>query len=478
MLRALVYIAVLAVVIWGAASLAGHPGWVALEWGGFRIDTSFAVLLLAVALIAVLAALLYRGWLFLRRAPGRLKWAWQAKRRQKGYQALTRGMVAIAAGDADEARRQAKRADSLLNEPPLTMLVAAQAAQMHGDEKAAAKFFTAMTKKPETEFLGLRGLMTQAIKRGDTLDALTLARRAYRLQPKSAWVSSRLFDLQAREGLWLDALVTADELRKNGLMDDASARRNKAVLSHQLGLEAKRLGNPDDALARLKDARKLAPDFVPAAVALAEMWTAAGKEKKAARALEDAWTAAPHPALVEPYWNARQAASALERAQATKKLADRRPDHPESLIALARASLDARLWGEARRHLETALAQVPKGQPVPARVCRMTAELEEEEGGDHARAREWLLRASLAGPDPMWVCGHCGNAVVRWSALCGKCGDFDAFQWRSPPSVLALADGTAAAADEVADYALESAPDKSPRAALPAAGAAQDAKAG
>jgi HemY protein len=445
MLRALFYFAVLAVVVWGAVLLAERPGSVALEWDGWRVDTSFAVLLFAVAAVAAAVALLYRLWLFLRRAPGRLKWAWQTKRRQRGYQALTRGMVAIAAGDADEARRQARRADALLNEPPLTMLVSAQAAQMHGDEKAAAKFFTAMTEKPETEFLGLRGLMTQAMKRGDNADALRLARRAYRVQPKSAWIAGRLFDLEARAGQWLDARVTCDDLVRHDLIDAAQARRRKAVLNYQLGMEVKRRGALDDAVDRLKDARKLAPDFVPAVVHLADMWSADGRYRKAAGIIEDAWSAAPHPDLVEPYWRACRATDALARAQATKKLTGRNPSHAESHVALARASLAAQLWGEARRHLDDAVAGKPAGAHVPARLCRMMAELADRESGDAATARQWLMRAGLAGPDPMWVCGHCGNAVVQWSALCGKCGEFDAFVWRQPPSVVALADGTSGA---------------------------------
>ena len=442
MRRAVLYFAIVGLAVWGAVLLADHPGAVTLQWSGWRVDTSFAVLLVIVAVIAALTALLYRLWLFFRRAPARLKWAWQAKRRQKGYRALTRGMVAVAAGDAEEARRQARRADVLLDEPPLTMLVSAQAAQMNGDDKAAEKFFTAMTGRPETEFLGVRGLMTQAMKRGDTSDALGLARRAYRMQPKSAWVAARMFDLQARKGLWLDARVTCDDLARHRLIDDAEARRRKAVLNYQLGVEAERASAQgdaqEDAIEYLREARKQAPDFTPAVVALARLWSARGKHRKAAAIIEDAWAADPHPDLVEPYLTARQAASAIDRVRATQRLAKRHPDHIESLIALARASLEARLWGEARRYLESAAATRP-----PARVCRMMAELEESETGDGMRAREWLMRASLAGADPAWVCDDCGNTVAAWSALCGKCGAFDGFVWRVPPSVIALPAGEA-----------------------------------
>ena len=59
-----------------------------------------------------------------------------------------------------------------------------------------------MLKHPETEFLGLRGLLAQAIKDDDTATALRLARRAHLRRPNTPWVLTTLFDLQTQAGLW------------------------------------------------------------------------------------------------------------------------------------------------------------------------------------------------------------------------------------------------------------------------------------
>ncbi len=435
MIRALIFIVVVGGLTWGILTLTDYPGAVSLEWAGWRIDTSFAVLLGAVALISFMAALTYRFWLFLRRSPGQMKSSWISKRRKRGYQALTRGMVAVAAGDAEEAQRQAKRADSLLDEPPLTMLVSAQAAQMRGDEAAAGTFFAAMMKRPETEFLGLKGLFNQAIKRGDETKALSLARRAHRLEPKNTWVADSMFDLQIRTSQWLDARVTCDDLQRRKLIDRATAKRRKGVLNYQLGRMAREQGDLSTAEGHLTEAIKLAPDFIPAVVDLSARWVDGGKSSKAVKMIEGSWAAGPHPALLEPYWFACGATEALDRVQATKKLTNSSSDHPESLIALARASLEARLWGEARQYLEMTLAEASL---PPGRVCRMMAHLEESENADQGRAREWLMRASQAGADPVWVCDHCGNGVGEWSVTCGKCGEFDSYHWLPPPSVAGL----------------------------------------
>src|SRR3990170_6887831 len=230
MLRALVYFAQLALVVAAAVWLADRPGWVALDWLGYRLEAPVGLLLAAVLLVAAATALGYRAWRFVRRSPRRIARARADSRRRRGYRALTQGMVAVAAGDADEARRQAGRAKVLLNEPPLTLLLAAQTAQLNGDEAAARKYFAAMLERPETSFLGLRGLLTQALRGGDDAEALRLADRAHRERPKAAWAATTLLDLQLRAGDWAGAEGTLRRAAKLKAIAPATAQRRRAVL--------------------------------------------------------------------------------------------------------------------------------------------------------------------------------------------------------------------------------------------------------
>ena len=438
MARALWFLFVLGLLVIAAVWLADNPGSVTLHWQDYRLDTSVALLLVAVALIAAAAAAAYRLWRFIRRAPASLSRAGRERRRRRGYLALTQGLVAVAAGDAEEARHQVKRADGLLDDPPLTLLLSAQAAQLAGDEGTGGKYFAAMLDRPETEFLGLRGLLIQAIKRGDRNEALGLARRAYGLKPKSAWVASNLFALQTGAGLWADAETTLARSVRNTLVEATEGRRRRAVLAYQRSLEAGDRERGAEALKRARAAHGLDPGFIPAAVRLARLLIGAGRARKAAAVIEDTWSRAPHADLLDAYWAARGAADGLEKVHAAERLAKFNPDHVESHLAMAAAALEAPLWGEARKHLEAA-----GGTDPSARVCRLMAALEESEHENMARAHEWLMRASVAERDPAWVCEHCGNAVAQWSALCGKCDGFDSFAWRMPPRVAVLAAGDA-----------------------------------
>jgi len=433
MIRTIRYVVLIALLAAAAVWLADQPGAVSLQWRGYQIDTSFGVMAIGVGAVAVVAAILYRAWLFIRRAPGTVATSWRGHRRGRGYQALTKGMVAVAAGDADEARRQARKADGLLSEPPLTMLLSAQAAQLSGDDRAAERFFRAMTENRETEFLGLRGLLNQAMKRQDTDEAVALARRAHRLKPDSEWVSQSLFELQTQSGQWLDASVTVKEAARNRHLTSPESRHRQAVLACQMSVVAENDGDTVEAIKQAKVALDLDNGFLPAALLLADHYLRAGKARKAGALIERMWGLEPHPTLVPIYWDARGATVALDRVKASERLAGFNPGHVESDLAIAIAALEADLWGQARKHLETA-----GGKEPPARICRLMSDLEEAEHGDSAKARHWLIRASMADPDPAWVCGACGHTVETWSATCGSCHAFDTYAWRMPPHVMRL----------------------------------------
>jgi HemY protein len=431
-MRALPTILILALLIAGAVFIADRPGSVALAWQGWRIDTSLAVLLFAIVLVAVIAAALFLLLRRIIRGPRAMMRARRERRRRRGYRALTQGMVAVAAGDPVEAKRFAKQADALLAEPPLTLLLSAQAAQLNGDQLAAQKYFTAMLERPETEFLGLRGLIMQALKQNDEVEALRLARRAKELRPKTAWVLSSLFELQARAGKWNEAETTLALATRRRALPQHETSHHRAVMLHEQSRLAAIDGRPRDAIRLAAKAQAQAPGFAPAAVRYAELLAAAGSPRRARKILETAWRVTPHPDIAAAYGALFADERPLQRVKRFETLAAQNRDHPESHIALAAAALKARLWGEARRHLAAIGGKEDNAAPSP-RICRLMAELEEAENNDLPAARMWLARAGTTlAQDPLYICSACGNEAAAWTSLCPHCRGFDAIEWRLP----------------------------------------------
>lgn len=430
-MRALPILVVIALLAAGAGFLASEPGAVTLTWQGWRIDTSVAILVFGVAILAMLAAALFHLVRKLLGGPRAFLRARRERRRRDGYRALTQGMVAVAAGDAEEAHRFARKADVLLAEPPLTLLLSAQAAQLKGDEQAARKYFSAMLERAETEFLGLRGLLMQALRGGDETGALRLVERARELRPKTPWVLTSLYELQARAGKWLEAEATLAEAVKRKALSVVAARHHRAVLLHERSRAAAASGDQREALQLAAKAHGLEPGFAPAAVRYAELLRVGGWTRRAAKAIETAWHEAPHPDLAAAWTALFAEATPVERVKHVERLAAANPDHPESRLAQARAALAARLWGEARRHLET-LGAKPGAAAPSARVCRHMAELEEAQHQDIGAAHHWLARAASATPDPAWICGACGAEAAEWSAHCPACRAFASLHWGTP----------------------------------------------
>jgi len=428
MLRLILFLIAVVALAWGVIWVGDNPGQVSLNWGGWQVETSAGVLAGVVALFTVVVALTYRFWLFITRAPGQITAAYRERRSRKGYKALTKGMVAVAAGDGEESRRQVQLADGLLGEPPLTLLLKAQSAQLNGDETAAERFFTAMLEDEEMEFLGLRGLLNQAVKRGDDVTALELARRAQALKPKSVWLADALFELEARAGTWNAAHAALSHADKIKSITKGESRHRQAVVAYGESLEAEKGGNPVKALKHAEKAVSLDNAFIPAALRLAQMYLDRGNVRKAQGVVEKAWGLVAHPDLVDLYFRALQADDGLKKVSAAEKLFAFKPKAPQSHTMLAEAALEAQLWGQARTHLGAAM----EAGLATRRVFTLMARLEDEDRGAKDQVRHWLARAASASAEPAWVCSDCGHVEAQWTPHCPKCRGFDTLYWDTP----------------------------------------------
>src|SRR5919107_870535 len=105
MWRALVFVGLLALAAYGAVWLADRPGDVLVTYGGYRIQTTVAIALVLTVGTGFLLALIWTSVGFLLSLPSRWSYASRARRRARGFQAVSRGMVAVGAGDPIAARR-------------------------------------------------------------------------------------------------------------------------------------------------------------------------------------------------------------------------------------------------------------------------------------------------------------------------------------------------------------------------------------
>jgi HemY protein len=425
MRRVILVLLAACVVLAVAWELARLPGRMVATIGDITFEASTPVVTIGALVGFVLLYALFRlvGASF--RLPGRLRARAAVRRRKAGDTATTRTLLALAAGETGEARREASRARRLLGDTPATLLLAAEAGRIAGRTDEAESAFRALADRDDAAFLGLRGLLRHAVEREDWEEAAALARKAEAVQPGAAWLRRERARLAVRLENWPDALALADPDAPKAPLAAAAAEAE---------------ADPSRAQRLAKEAWQDDPSLAPAALAYARRLRAAGRENRALGAIRHSWSLAPHPALAA--FALEPVTDPLARMQAARRLTEANPDHIESRLLLARAALDAGLTGEARRYAEAARATGLNQQ----RLWLLLADIDEAEGSDQ---REALRHAAKADPDPTWRCTACHTAHAEWQPRCPNCFTVGSLRWttghptaapilQAPPAVTLL----------------------------------------
>ena len=308
LLKVTFFFAVVLAAALGAMYLAEHGEPLLIQFNGVEYTlgpVQAAIAALVALFLAWLAVQILRLALaFLRFLAGdrtAIHRYFDRTRERRGYQALAEGMLAVASGEGRLAQDHAKRAARYLDQPHLTNLLAAQAAETAGDATHAEQVYREMLTDNRTRFVGIRGLMQQRLAMGDTSTALRLAEKAYAIKPTNAGLQDTLLTLQTRAHDWKGARSTLKDKRRQGALPKDVASRRDAVLALQEASEVLAHGNSISAREAAISANKASPDLVPAAVLAARSYLAQKDTRNASRLLQKAWGAQPHPSLAAAY---------------------------------------------------------------------------------------------------------------------------------------------------------------------------------
>jgi HemY protein len=349
-------------------------------------------------------------------------------RERRGYRALSEGMMALASGDANAAITKAGQAERYLQQPTLTNLLAAQAAEMSGNTTRAEQIYKELIKDPQTRFVGVRGIMKQRLATGDTDVALKLAQKAFELKPKHEEVQDVLLQLQAKLHDWQGARKTLGVKLKQGKIPRDVHKRREAVLALSQAAEVIDEENSIEKREAAIEANRLSPDLVPAAAMAAREYIAQGKPKLAVRVIKKAWESQPHPDLAAAFSEIAPNETPQERLKRFAQLSKLNPDHIESRLMMAELNLAAEDFPEARR----ALGDIVENEP-DARALTIMAAIERGEGSSDEVVRGWLTKALSAPRGPQWVCDKCNTIHSDWVPVCASCDVLDTLSWKEAP---------------------------------------------
>jgi len=349
-------------------------------------------------------------------------------RERRGFEALMDGLMALASGEGRLALTKANRAEKYLNRPELTNLIAAQAAEMAGDNTKAEEVYKRLLKDDRTRFVGVRGIMKQKLATGDSETAWKLAEKAFALKPKHLETQDVLLRLQAEHHDWTGARATLAAKLKSGALPRDVHKRRDAVLTYAEARDALDGGDEDKATALALEANRLAPQLIPAAALAAELQSRAGKPRVATKIVKKAWETEPHPDLAAAFATIAPQETPAERLKRFEQLTQNHGEQGEVRMLMAELNIALEDFPAARR----ALGDLPETDPS-ARSLTIMAAIERGEGAPDHLVRAWLAKALTASRGPQWTCETCHNIHNSWVPVCSNCGAFDTLSWIEPP---------------------------------------------
>jgi tetratricopeptide (TPR) repeat protein len=220
---------------------------------------------------------------------------------------------------------------------------------------------------------------------------------------------------------WADALAAQTQLLPTVPREEKAAEEAiLAGLHYEIGRERLERGDLAGATSQLKEALRVQPDFVPAALLLGEAHLKAGEPRDALRVWERA-AEAPQPAL--PVL-ARIEQRHREEGRPTRMISlyrnalDRHPDNLALAFGLGRVYFELAMLDEAAEQFQK---MEVRAADLPLIHAYLGAILERR--GQFRDAMEEYRRALRLSDSVQWPhhCGACGALHPRWVDRCPSC---------------------------------------------------------
>ena len=441
LIKLLAFVAIVTAITWGAVWLLGIEGGARITMAGSEINLTplqlvigFLVLVVALWIALKVLGLVVATLRWINGDDNALSRYFSRNRERRGYEALSEGMLALAAGEGTTALAKAEKAERYLHRPELTTLLTAQAADQAGNRAKAEAAYRELITHDHTRFVGIKGILAHKLADGDQVTARKLAEKAFEIKPKNAEIQDTLLRLQAESNDWAGARRTLGAKLRSGTLPKDVYKRRDAVLALS---EAKGVfddGKPIEAREEAIEANRMSPDLIPGAVMAARGYIEKGNKRYATRILKKAWDVQPHPDLAEAFAEIEPDETPAQRKKRFVALTQLNADNPETRMLKAELEIADEDFPAARR----ALGDLNETDPT-ARSLTLMAAIERGSGADEAVVRGWLTRALSAPRGPQWVCDNCQHIHGSWVPVCSNCHGFDTLSWRRP------ADGEAVA---------------------------------
>ena len=394
------------------------------------LSTSSTYIVFLVLFVIFLAIFIQSILFFIRRRVFKIKFDIRKNNYEKGYEAFTRGMVAIANKDFKKAVLENNKVSYYIKDKSLNLLLKSETLKIEKKFTELENVYDEMLKNENTKILGLKGLMKHNLYAQDYHHAFIYGEKLFNINHSIEKLYETLVKIISKTNNWHKLIEITEKALKFKLIDKKDFSTNKSIAYYEIS-KIKRYSEPKESISLIEKALKLRQYFPPYVCHYVELLIRDNQLNKAKKYLQKSWSHFTHPdykKLIE-ILSQKMKISHLNFASF---VIEGSKNKSESHVLMAEVFIQDKNWIEARKYLLPYLEHKPSRE-----VCMLMSIIEKEENNDPQKANAWISRSNFGDINNIWICSITNISQEKWSSV-SSAGYFNSLVWKKPQQLTEL----------------------------------------
>ena len=406
------------ITIW----IKNDPGLIAIEWQGWLIETSAAIIISIIIIIFLTIVFIYKILAKIFSIPKNIQKTFRENKSNRANKTIIKALSAKNMGEMELAEKLSLKA-KFLNNDPLKLLLDSEISNYNGNEEIYIKKLNKMLDHPETMLLGIKNLSNFYFQKGDSESAIKVINKAPQSKNTPNWFFLTSLKLNILEKNWDDILKAIKNIEKYTKISKLDIKHIKSRIYLFKALEYNNEDNNKD-FKYIDESLKNDPSFAPAIIFKAKLLYSVN-DNLAFNFIKKAWKKFSHPDIADFVTQIYANKPKNELLKTIKALTKLNNKTFINNITLAKAAISIGLWSVARQSLKI----IPE-KDWTKDIYMMMADLEKKEHGNITKSDYWINKAKSANLDFVWGCTSCTYISKSWSLICPKCNSVDTIKWQ------------------------------------------------
>ena len=402
------------ITIW----IKNDPGIIAIEWQGWLIETSVAIIICSSLLLFISIVIIY---IFLKKIfsiPKNIQNNYKINKTDKANKTIIQALSAKNMGELELAEKLSQKA-KYLNNSPLKLLLDSEINNYKNNNEVYIKDLNNMLNYPETLLLGIKKLSNFYLYKGERSKAMKIISKAPLSKNTPNWFYVTSLKLNILEKNWDNIFKSIKNMEKYSKINKSNIKLLKSRVYLYQAIES----NSKD-LKYINESLKFDPSFAPAIIYKAKLLYAKSNSL-GFNYIKKSWKKYSHPDIANFITELYKTKPKNELLKAIKTLNKLNNNTFINNITLARAAISIGSWNVARQSLKD-IAE----KDWTKDIYIMMADLEKKEHGNINKSNQWIKKAENANLDFVWGCTSCTYISLAWSLICPKCDNIDTIKWQ------------------------------------------------